>query len=279
MIELYLLEYLVKIHEFGNLTKASEALFISQPSLTRSMQKLESELGITLFNHTKNKITFNEAGELLYEYALNVLKAHDVMIEKMNDYKNSLSTISLGLVAPGPIFKYGNLLFGAFNSKNVVTSIKDEATLIKELSEEKQTLIFINHSLSDKRIIAKKCFDEKLFLSISKPFSNTIDKGIYFKDIDGQSFLMTNEIGSWNEVIQKHLPNSKFFLESNDNLSELVNASSIPSFVTNITMPSKRSNRIYVPILDKDATMPFFIAYLKKNEEKIIQLINLISLN
>ena len=121
MIELYLLEYLVKFHELGNLTKASEALFVSQPSLTRSMQKLESDLGIELFNHAKNKITFNEAGELLVKYAQNVLKAHDLMIEKMNDYKNSLSTISIGMVAPGPIFKYGNFLYTSFTQKNVIT--------------------------------------------------------------------------------------------------------------------------------------------------------------
>ena len=94
--------------------------------------------------------------------------------------------------------------------------------------------------------------------------------GIYFKDIDGQSFLMASEIGSWNEVVKKHLPNSKFFLENNDNLKELVNSSIIPSFVTNITMNNRLSNdRIYLPFLDEDAIMPFYIAYLKKNENKL----------
>ncbi len=271
MIELYLLEYLVKFHEVGNLTKASEALFVSQPSLTRSMQKLESDLGITLFNHAKNKITFNEAGELLVQYAQNVLKAHDLMIDKMNDYKNSLSTISIGMVAPGPIFKYGSFLYTGFNQKNVVTSIKNEEELIDELYNEKQTIIFINHPSDDKNVVCKKCLEEKLFLSVPKNhFVAGMKNGIYFKDIDGQSFLMSNEIGSWNEIVKKHLLNSKFFLESNDNLKELVNSSIIPSFVTNITINNRlNSDRIYLPFLDEDATMPFYVAYLKKNESKV----------
>lgn len=271
MIELYLLEYLIKFHELGNLTKASEELFVSQPSLTRSMQKIESELGIELFHHSKNKITFNEAGELLVKYAQNVLKAHDLMIEKMNDYKNSLSTISIGMVAPGPIFKYGNFLYTSFNLKNVITSIKSEEELIEELSNEKQTIIFINHQLDDKNIVCKKCLEEKLFLSVPKNhFVAGMKEGIYFKDIDGQSFLMSNQIGSWNNIVKKHLPNSKFFLENNDNLNELVNSSIIPSFVTNITMNNRLSNeRIYLPFLDEDATMPFYIAYLKKNQNKL----------
>lgn len=66
--------------------------------------------------------------------------------------------------------------------------------------------------------------------------------GIYFKDIDGQSFFMSNQIGSWNEIVKKHLPNSKFFLENNDNLKELVNSSIIPSCVTNITINNRLSS-------------------------------------
>ena len=44
MIDLYLLEYLLAFYQEGSLLKASEKLHLSQPSLTRSMQKLESQL-------------------------------------------------------------------------------------------------------------------------------------------------------------------------------------------------------------------------------------------
>lgn len=44
MIDVYLLEYFIAFYEEGSLLKASEKLHISQPSLTRAMQKLESEL-------------------------------------------------------------------------------------------------------------------------------------------------------------------------------------------------------------------------------------------
>lgn len=49
------LKQLVTISEVKTLSKASEILLISQPALTRSIQKLEEELDIKLFDRTKIK--------------------------------------------------------------------------------------------------------------------------------------------------------------------------------------------------------------------------------
>lgn len=49
-MELYQLLYFKKVAEYANLTKVSEALFISQPALTKAIHKLEEELGATLFD-------------------------------------------------------------------------------------------------------------------------------------------------------------------------------------------------------------------------------------
>ena len=59
MIETYLLENLVAFGDYGTLSEAAEKLHVSQPSLTRSMQKLEDEIGVPLFERTKNRISLN----------------------------------------------------------------------------------------------------------------------------------------------------------------------------------------------------------------------------
>ena len=46
MIEIYLLEQLAAVAEHGTLIKAAEALYLSQPALSRSMKKLETQLGV-----------------------------------------------------------------------------------------------------------------------------------------------------------------------------------------------------------------------------------------
>ena len=65
MIELYLLENLYAVYEHKTLTLAAEKLHLTQPSLSRSMQKLEGILGVSLFDRQKNRIILNENGVLL----------------------------------------------------------------------------------------------------------------------------------------------------------------------------------------------------------------------
>ena len=57
MLETNQLSQLITVADTKTLSKAAEILHISQPALTRSIQKLESELNVTLFDRQKNKIT------------------------------------------------------------------------------------------------------------------------------------------------------------------------------------------------------------------------------
>lgn len=46
------LQYFMKVVEVGNMTQAAKDLFIAQPSLSKAMANLESEMGVTLFQRT-----------------------------------------------------------------------------------------------------------------------------------------------------------------------------------------------------------------------------------
>ncbi|WP_425477472.1 LysR family transcriptional regulator [Dyella solisilvae] len=58
--------YTVKL---GTLTRAAEALFLSQPSVSLQLQALERELGVTLLERRRRRINLTDAGEALYELA------------------------------------------------------------------------------------------------------------------------------------------------------------------------------------------------------------------
>lgn len=58
-----------KVAELRHFTRASEALFISQPAVSKQVQQLEKSLKQPLFTHIGQKVYLTEAGKLLYEYA------------------------------------------------------------------------------------------------------------------------------------------------------------------------------------------------------------------
>ena len=64
MFELYQLEQLLAVSECGTLSQAAEQLHLSQSALSRSMQRLEAELQVTLFTRQKNRIELNECGRM-----------------------------------------------------------------------------------------------------------------------------------------------------------------------------------------------------------------------
>lgn len=101
MAELNQFYQLVAIADTGTLSKAAEIVHISQPALTRSIQKLEAEWNVTLFDRQKNKITLNKTGKLAVQYARRILDDVNTMTGAIQAYERSLRTISIGACAPG----------------------------------------------------------------------------------------------------------------------------------------------------------------------------------
>ncbi len=92
-----LIEYLLKIHEEGNITRAAEKLFITQPALNQQLLKLEKELQIQLFDRNRSELKPTKAGEI---YLANAKK---MLLIKQDTYK-----IIQDLVET----KHGNLSIG-----------------------------------------------------------------------------------------------------------------------------------------------------------------------
>ena len=83
MIELEQLKQLIAFATYGTLSKAAEELYISQPALSRSIQKLEKTLEVELFDRKKNKMELNENGKTVIQYAEKILNLVDEMKEKV----------------------------------------------------------------------------------------------------------------------------------------------------------------------------------------------------
>ena len=66
-MELSQLRYFMAVAELGNMSKAAQALFVSQPNLSTSISRLEEEVGVPLFDRRRGKIVLNQNGELLLE--------------------------------------------------------------------------------------------------------------------------------------------------------------------------------------------------------------------
>lgn len=76
------LKYVVTVAETGSFSGAAKSLFLSQPSLTKSIKELEKEMGISFFNRTNKGISVSKEGEIFLGYARQVLEQAALLEEK-----------------------------------------------------------------------------------------------------------------------------------------------------------------------------------------------------
>ena len=82
------LHYAITISEAGSLNRAAEVLYISQPSLTSSMQELEKELGITIFYRSGRGVSLTQDGAEFLLYARQVYNQYEALVEKYGNAQN-----------------------------------------------------------------------------------------------------------------------------------------------------------------------------------------------
>ena len=85
------LEYAVTVAKHGSISRAAQALFISQPYLSSTIKKLEEELGFTIFNRTQKGITLTETGQAFISSACRIL----LELHKINELSSAHSGIPL----------------------------------------------------------------------------------------------------------------------------------------------------------------------------------------
>ncbi|KJK45866.1 LysR family transcriptional regulator [Lentzea aerocolonigenes] len=81
-VDTRLLRYFAAIAEEGNLTRAAHRLFVSQPSLTKQLKHLESQLGVRLFTRSSTGMTLTDAGHALARRVPPVLANWDVAVRE-----------------------------------------------------------------------------------------------------------------------------------------------------------------------------------------------------
>jgi len=67
------LKYVLAIAEYKNFTKAAEKCYVTQPTLSTQIQKLEEQLDITIFDRAKKPIQLTEVGEKIVQQARNIV--------------------------------------------------------------------------------------------------------------------------------------------------------------------------------------------------------------
>lgn len=163
MVNLELYRVFDAVAKHGSLTKAAEALYLSQPAVSQSIKQLETQLGGTLFVRTPKGMVLTEIGAVMARYAEQAIELLQQAQGKFNEFKGiKLSTIRIG--ASDTFCKYYLLKFiDMFHKKhnvNMQVLNRTTAEIIELLKQRKIDLGFVNLPVYDPEVsIVEPCME------------------------------------------------------------------------------------------------------------------------
>ena len=270
MIDDYLLEALVAFAKYGTLSATAEHLMVTQPTVTRGMQKLENELGVTLFKRTPNRISLTETGQLAAKEAEKLLEAKQAFIEHIQDFEKHSGKIRLGSVAPGPLYIAEDV---ASEHISIDNDLLSENEVIAKLLSQDYQLIFTHQEIQTDDIESLYVGTESLRVNSDAMVVPANKTETTFQEMAGFSFVVLRDIGIWQQILEDNIPNAKFIYQDEvDDFNEIRRYSSLPYFTTNITQLTRESQvhnrRLEMLITDETAQIDFYLAYLKTNKSQ-----------
>lgn len=82
------LQYFLEVANTKSFTKAAERLYVTQPTISKMIKNLETELGVTLFDRSGKRVVLTEAGQIILNQAQNIFKSFQNMAGALEDLMN-----------------------------------------------------------------------------------------------------------------------------------------------------------------------------------------------
>src|ERR1700692_3394570 len=105
-MELRALRYFVELVKQKNFTAAAERMHVTQPTISKMVKALETEVGAPLLLRESRQLTLTDVGEIVYRRGLDVLAAHAQLEAELNELGSlARGTLTIGIPPMGgPLF-------------------------------------------------------------------------------------------------------------------------------------------------------------------------------
>lgn len=264
-MELEQLRHLVAIEEAGTLSAAAKELHLTQPSLSRSMQRLEADLGQELFARTRNRVALNEAGRLAVRQAREVLAAERRMRDAFDLLSRRQRTVKVGSIAPAPTWNLTARIVERYPGTIFEPDIVDEPVIEKRLFDRSIDLAITRRPIALPNCDCVPLMTESLSLAAPMGSRFAAMPSVSWSDIDGETFLVFEQIGFWRDVCEEAMPDANIIYQKDREVFvQLLASSDLLAFTTDA--PQNRAPslvRAAVPIRDASAHATFYLVSLK----------------
>lgn len=201
------LQYTLAVAEEGNFTQAAEKCFVTQPTLSMQVQKLEEELAVKLFNRSTKPISLTTIGEKIIEQAKIILKEARRMDDIVSMERGIVGgNFRLGIIPtimPTLLPLFLNTFIKKFPKVNLKIEELNTAAIVEELKNGKLDAGIAASPLEDSKIIEKPLYYEPFvgYIPQTHPLSKL--KSLNPSDLEKMDILVLEDGHCFREHVLK----------------------------------------------------------------------------
>ena len=270
-MELEQLQQLVTIAKARTISAAAEELHMSQPALSRSVRRLEADLGCELFDRGRNSARLNDAGRLAVEHAGSVLAEVQRMRDAFDELARRLRTLRVASVAPAPIWRVTSHVIEEDPGAILETELAGEQAIERMLVNRACDLAITLRPIHLPTVHSMPLMNEDLSISVPKDHELAALPSVSFAELDGRPFIMLEDVGFWGDVVREKLPGSQFIIQRDQRVfRQLMGSTDVCGFATQESGGALVDyGRVAVPITDVEAHVTFFLNVLEDVPERV----------
>lgn len=191
------LEYIVALDTHRHFAVAAEKCFVTQPTLSMQIQKLEEELGVKIFDRTKQPVIPTEVGATVIAQARVTLREANVIKQLINDQKDTLSgELRIGIIptlAPYLLPSLYKTVREKYPNLNLVIKESITEDVIHELKNNRLDCCIVVTPLKDPAIKEYVLFYEELFVYVSAKNALSNKKYVLASELDPNQMWLLEE--------------------------------------------------------------------------------------
>ncbi len=199
------LEHFLAVADERTFTRAAERVFRTQPALSQSIKKLETELGAPLFVRDNGDVSVTEAGRLLKDYALRMLKLRDEATRSMTQLQNlEIGTLTIAAHESAALYLLPPAILHFLQMFRDVKVSVNRARLdeIPRMVLDREVQIgFVKETPVFQELESIDVHDDRMALIVSPRHPLAERSGVAVKDLDGVPFVVHHLCSSTEEFV------------------------------------------------------------------------------
>lgn len=191
------LEYIIALDTHRHFAVAAERCFVTQPTLSMQIQKLEEELGVKIFDRTRQPVIPTEVGANIIAQARVTLRESNMIRQIINDQKDTLSgELRIGIIptlAPYLLPSLYKAVREKYPQLNLVIKESITEDVIHELKNNRLDCCIVVTPLKDPSIKEYILFYEELFVYVSAKNALSDKKYVLASELDPNQLWLLEE--------------------------------------------------------------------------------------